>query len=119
MVLVLGRPGSGCSTFLKALACQTDGYSKVEGEVSYGGLGSDQVKKNYRDQVIYNPENDIHYATLTVKQTLAFALEARTPKELPEQMSRRQYRNTFLDILLTIFGIKQTVNTRVGNEVTS
>jgi len=64
-------------------------------------------------------ENDIHYATLTVKQTLAFALKARTPKELPEQMSRSQYRNSFLDILLTIFGIKHTVNTRVGNEVPS
>jgi len=63
-------------------------------------------------------ENDIHYATLTVKQTLAFAMKAKTPNELPEQMSRRQYRNTFLDILFTIFGIKHTVNTRVGNEVT-
>jgi len=34
-------------------------------------------------------------------------------------MSQRQYRNTFLNILLTIFGIKHTVNTRVGNEVIS
>jgi len=66
-----------------------------------------------------NVENDIHYATLTVKQTLAFALKAKTPKKLPEQMSQRQYRNTFLNILLTIFGIKHTVNTRVGNEVIS
>ena len=128
MVLVLGRPGSGCSTFLKTIACQTDGYSEVDGEVSYGGLNPGQVKKHYRDQVIYNQgisknsfvltlENDIHYATLTVKQTLAFALKARTPTQLPEQMTRRQYRNTFLSILLTIFGIKHTVNTRVGNEV--
>lgn len=54
MVVVLGRPGSGCSTFLKTIACQTEGYTKVEGKVSYGGLGPDQVKKTYRDQVIYN-----------------------------------------------------------------
>jgi len=54
MVLVLGRPGSGCSTFLKTIACQTEGYTKVEGVVSYGGLGPDQVRKSYRDQVIYN-----------------------------------------------------------------
>jgi ATP-binding cassette, subfamily G (WHITE), member 2, PDR len=128
MLLVLGRPGSGCSTFLKTIASQTEGYSSVEGEVSYGGLSPEQVKKNYRDQVIYNQgtprtlhlltaENDVHYATLTVKQTLAFALQSRTPKQLPENMTRRQYRNTFLNILLTIFGIKHTVNTPVGNEV--
>jgi hypothetical protein len=52
-----------------------------------------------------------------VKQTLAFALKTRTPKELPEGMSQSQYRSTFLNILLTIFGIKHTVNTRVGNDV--
>ena len=54
MLLVLGRPGSGCSTFLKTIACQTEGYTKVEGAISYGGLSPDEVKKSYRDQVIYN-----------------------------------------------------------------
>jgi ATP-binding cassette, subfamily G (WHITE), member 2, SNQ2 len=128
MLLVLGRPGSGCSTFLKTIASQTEGYTSVEGEVSYGGLTPQQVKKNYRDQVIYNQghslsirglmiENDVHYATLTVKQTLAFALKTRTPNQLPENMTRRQYRSTFLNILFTIFGIKHTINTPVGNEV--
>ena len=57
MVLVLGCPGAGCSTFLKTIACQTEGYTSVEGEISYGGLGPDQVKKYYRDQVIYNQGN--------------------------------------------------------------
>ena len=64
-------------------------------------------------------EDDIHYATLTVKQTLAFALKTRTPRQRPEGMSRGQYRKTFLDILAKIFGIEHTLDTRVGNEVSS
>lgn len=37
MMLVLGRPGSGCSTFLKAISNNREGYADVEGDVSYGG----------------------------------------------------------------------------------
>lgn len=62
-------------------------------------------------------ENDVHYATLTVKQTLAFALKTRTPKQLPDGMSKTRYRHIFLNSLLKILGIEDTVNTRVGNEV--
>lgn len=54
MLLVLGRPGSGCSTFLKTLASQTEEYECVEGEVSYGGLSSKEVKEKYRGEVVYN-----------------------------------------------------------------
>src|SRR5271170_4066213 len=54
MLLVLGRPGSGCSTFLKTLASQTEGYESVDGEISYGGLSAKEVKENYRGEVVYN-----------------------------------------------------------------
>src|SRR5271169_4471250 len=54
MLLVLGRPGSGCSTFLKTIALQTEGYESVEGEVLYGGLTAKEVRQHYRGQVVYN-----------------------------------------------------------------
>ena len=38
MLLVLGRPGSGCSTFLKTIALQTEGYESVEGKISMAVL---------------------------------------------------------------------------------
>lgn len=38
MMLVLGRPGSGCTTFLKAIANQRGDYAEVTGNVSYGGI---------------------------------------------------------------------------------
>jgi len=54
MLLVLGSPGSGCSTFLKTIALQTEGYESVEGEIWYGGLTPKEVRQNYRGQVVYN-----------------------------------------------------------------
>jgi len=54
MVLVLGPPGSGCTTFLKTIACQTESYKSVEGEISYGGLTPKEIQKFYRGQVVYN-----------------------------------------------------------------
>ena len=54
MLLVLGRPGSGCSTFLKTIASQTEGYDSVEGDVTYGGLSAKEVKEKYRGEVVYN-----------------------------------------------------------------
>lgn len=48
MLLVLGRPGSGCSTFLKVIGNQRFGYESVEGEVRYGGTHSDAMAKSYR-----------------------------------------------------------------------
>lgn len=80
MLLVLGRPGSGCSTFLKAVANKREGFAGVEGEVSYGGIPAAEQKKNYRGGVNYNEEDDQHFPTLTVEQTLNFSLLNKTRK---------------------------------------
>ncbi|TKA53909.1 hypothetical protein B0A49_13307, partial [Cryomyces minteri] len=64
MMLVLGRPGSGCSTFLKAVSNNREGYAEVTGDVSYGGIPAAKQKKMYRGEVNYNPEDDVHFATL-------------------------------------------------------
>jgi ABC-type multidrug transport system ATPase subunit len=50
MLLVLGRPGSGCTTFLKMIGNQRAGYESVEGDVSYGGTDSVTMAKNYRSE---------------------------------------------------------------------
>ena len=56
MMLVLGRPGAGCTTFLKAIANNREGYAAVEGDVSYGGIPAEKQKKMYRGEVNYNME---------------------------------------------------------------
>jgi ABC-type multidrug transport system ATPase subunit len=58
MVLVLGRPGSGCTTFLKVIANQRLGYTKVDGEVLYGKFSADTFAKRYRGEAVYNEEGE-------------------------------------------------------------
>jgi ABC-type multidrug transport system ATPase subunit/ABC-type multidrug transport system permease subunit len=118
LLLVLGRPGSGCSTFLKAFCNQRSGFQAVDGEVTYGGTGADEMARNFRGEVIYNPEDDLHYATLSVKRTLSFALQTRTPgkESRLEGESRQDYVREFLRVVTKLFWIEHTLGTKVGNE---
>ncbi|KAK2736327.1 hypothetical protein FQN55_001713 [Onygenales sp. PD_40] len=119
MLLVLGRPGSGCSTFLKAIGNQRAGYESVEGEVTYGGTDAETMAKNYRSEVLYNPEDDLHYPSLTVRDTLNFALKTRTPgKEGRNQgETRAEYRRTFLQSVAKLFWIEHCLDTKVGGDI--
>jgi ATP-binding cassette subfamily G (WHITE) protein 2 (SNQ2) len=110
MCLVLGRPGSGCSTFLKAIANNRESYASVEGDVSYGGISAAKQKKQFRGEVNYNPEDDSHMANLNVWQTLSFALKNKTKKNEKGDIP------VILDALLRIFGISHTKHTLVGDE---
>lgn len=56
MVLVLGRPGSGCTTLLKTLSGEIDQFTAVEGRVSYDGASLEDMLKFFKSEVIYNPE---------------------------------------------------------------
>jgi ABC-type multidrug transport system ATPase subunit len=56
MILILGRPGSGCTTFLKAIANQRDEYSSVRGDVCYGGVDAVEMGKTDKDETVYNQD---------------------------------------------------------------
>jgi len=118
MLLVLGRPGSGCSTFLKVLGNQRAGYKAVKGEVNYGGESAEKMANEFRNEVLYNPEDDFHYATLSVRRTLEFALRTRTPgkESRLEGESRKSYVNAFLRMVTRLFWIEHTLDTFVGSE---
>lgn len=110
MMLVLGRPGAGCTTFLKAISNDRGAYAGVEGEVSYGGLSAEEQHQRFRGEVNYNPEDDQHFPNLTVWQTLKFSLINKTKKH------DRASIPVIIDALLKMFGITHTKNTVVGNE---
>ena len=46
--VVLGSPGSGCTTFLKMLANHRETYRDVQGEVYYDSLTPDEIKAHSR-----------------------------------------------------------------------
>lgn len=118
MLLVLGRPGSGCSTFLKTFCNQRAGYVDVLGDVTYGGTDAKTMAKDFRGEIIYNPEDDLHYATLSVRRTLTFALRTRTPgkESRLEGETREDYVNEFLRVATKLLWIEHTLDTKVGNE---
>ena len=112
MMLVLGRPGAGCSTFLKAISNNRESYAGVTGDVSYGGIPADKQKKMYRGEVNYNPEDDVHFASLNVWQTFTFALMNKTKKKAVQNIP------IIANALMKMFGISHTKYTLVGDEYT-
>lgn len=116
MCLVLGCPGAGCTTFLKTIANERDGLM-VSGEVLYAGINAQEMAKYYKGEVVYNMEDDIHIATLTVAQTLAFALSTKTPGKkgrLPG-VSKKEFNQEVLDNILRMLNISHTKETLVGD----
>jgi hypothetical protein len=106
MVLVLGKPGSGCTTFLKVISNQRYGYTGVNGEVLYGPFDHQTFGKKYRGEAVYNGEDDIHHPTLTVGQTFDFALETKIPGKRPAGLSRAEFKEKVIELLLKMFNIE-------------
>lgn len=100
MILVLGKPASGCTTFLKVIANQRFGYTGVDGEVLYGPFDSKTFEKRFRGEAVYNQEDDVHHPTLTVGQTLGFALDTKTPGKRPAGMSKADFKDKVIVSIL-------------------
>lgn len=114
MVLVLGRPGSGCTTFLKVISNQRFGYTSVTGDVMYGPFDDKTFAKEYRGEAAYNQEDDVHHPSLTVGQTLGFALDTKIPGKRPAGVSKKDFKEKVIALLLKMFNIEHTRNTVVG-----
>lgn len=116
MLLVLGRPGSGCTTLLKMLANDRSAYASVEGDVMFGSLNHKEADK-YRGQIVMNTEEELFFPTLTVGQTIDFATRMKIPHRIPSTMSNAvEYQRKNRDFLLESMGITHTHDTKVGNE---
>ncbi|KAK6340578.1 hypothetical protein TWF696_008905 [Orbilia brochopaga] len=115
MLLVLGKPGSGSSTFLRALTNQPRPFTAINGNVHYSGVPFELAKGRYRGEILFNDEDDIHLPTLTVEQTLRFALRMKTPKTRIPGLSKASFVETLLDLYSSMFGMKHTLKTNVGN----
>ncbi|KAL1957338.1 hypothetical protein VTO42DRAFT_6127 [Malbranchea cinnamomea] len=117
MLVVLGRPGSGCSTFLKTIAGEMNGIEMSEDSVmNYQGVSAKQMRKAFRGEAIYTAETDIHFPQLSVGDTLKFAALARAPRNRLEGVTRDQYAEHMRDVVMTMLGLSHTINTRVGND---
>jgi len=108
MLLVLGRPGSGCSTFLRAAANRSS--LRVTGDIRFAGLSHTQFYEKHSRETIYLPEEDKHIPTLTVRQTLEFALRMSLLEKERGAGNIREIAKT----LATMFGLEHALDTAVG-----
>ncbi|KAF1938793.1 ABC transporter CDR4 [Clathrospora elynae] len=117
MLVILGPPGSGCSTFLKTITGETHGFVvDPTSHINYQGVSPELMNKNYRGEAIYTAEVDVHFPMMTVGETLYFAAQARRPRTIPGGVTVAQYAEHQRDVIMALYGISHTVNTRVGND---
>lgn len=118
LLMVLGRPGAGCSTFLRTMASQTFGF-KVDKEsvINYQGLTPHDIANNYRGDVTFCAETELHFPKLTVGQTLTFAARLKTPRNRIAGVSRKEYAEYMRNVVMATYGLLHTVNTKVGSDL--
>jgi len=71
---------------------------------------------DFRGEVIYNAEVEVHFPNLTVGETLEFAAKARAPRNRFGGATREQYATHMRDVVMAAYGLSHTINTRVGND---
>lgn len=117
VLAVLGRPGSGCSTFLQAISGELkDLHLSESAEVNFNGIPQKQMCTRFKGEINYNAEIDQHFPQLTVGQTLIFAAALRTPHTRPQGTSRDAYAVQTTEDIMKTYGLGHTRDTKVGNE---
>ncbi|PYI00447.1 hypothetical protein BO78DRAFT_438663 [Aspergillus sclerotiicarbonarius CBS 121057] len=112
-MLVLGRPGAGCTTLLKVIANNRESFDTVQGGVHYGGLRAQEMTDELKSEVVYSSDDDVHFSTLTVADTLDFALKLRKPANHPGRNA--QFSAEYTDRLTNTLGIAHTKGIIVGD----
>ncbi|KAB5562756.1 ABC-2 type transporter [Coniochaeta sp. 2T2.1] len=117
LLVVLGRPGSGCSTFLKSVTGELHGLEIEDpSSIQYGGISQKQMVKEFGGELVYNQEVDKHFPHLTVGQTLEFATATRTPQTRVPGTSRPEHIESVVQVVMAMCGLTHTRNTKVGND---
>ena len=97
------------------LANQRDTYHKVQGDIHYDSLSPREVAAHYRGDIQYSPEEDVHFPTLAVEETIRFAAKTRAPHTRADGQTRGELVEEITDILLSVFGLRHARDAVVGD----
>ncbi|MES1912168.1 MAG: hypothetical protein MHM6MM_004486 [Cercozoa sp. M6MM] len=106
LIALMGPSGSGKTSFLFTL-CGKAHYGQQTGEILLNGT---PVRiRDIRGDIGFVPQDDIVHEELTVRQNIAFSAALR----LPVGTASKQ-RRLIVDDILTMLGLSEIQNTRVG-----
>jgi len=108
MTCVLGAPDAGVTTLLKTLAGRASREAVVSGEILLGGQHLDEA---YGQHVGFIPKDDLHYPTLTVRETLRMSVRMRYG--FVEDI----YKKYLVEVIIKFLGIGGNIaNTIIGDD---
>lgn len=138
MTLLLGPPGSGKSTFLRALSGKLSPSLKCNGNVTYNDVNLDPSTLQ-RTSSVYISQHDLHHAEMTVRETLDFScrlfgtndefrVSEETIKKCKERINKLnptdddyiiggKETNSVTSYVLEILGLKECADIIVGDEM--
>jgi ABC-type multidrug transport system ATPase subunit len=132
MYLVMGPPGSGKSSLLKAIAgrLREEKKYKRSGSVTYNGVSFDDDRDVYIENAIAMIDQlDIHAPRYTVEETFSFAFQCKKPnghhvdfrysEDTPENREKCKVAdgcNLLVDATIKMLGIDHVRNSFVGND---
>jgi ABC-type multidrug transport system ATPase subunit len=91
-------------------------HGLLHANIERSGITREVMESNFRGEMIYQAETDVHFPHLTVGQTLMFAALARTPKNRLPGVTRKRYAEHVRDVVMAVFGLSHTVDTKLGSD---